>query len=282
MKNTLLVSLLLTIFAQFAFAQKAIERKIIIEHAQFYYCTVNNDLQLAELHNGNVQQNINNVSAYNILPVGREISDPFVPLCFDINKGEMLAINWILNSNNSRNDALKKINLAEAIKSQNLNPAQVLEQSFLIPPIAAYEPWQFMLRRNNTLSNNFFDIAWGKDNTVLLALCNQNELFIWMYNGSEWKHSDAIPVNFHQYFSLIAVGTKIGILSSEGVLNTYSVTGNQWKLQKQIKYPMNLQTSTLVIDKDNQKVLYLNNNDVEQSKLSLTQLMKSKAKKIIL
>jgi hypothetical protein len=32
MKNTLLVLLLLTLFAQFSHAQKAIERKIIIEH----------------------------------------------------------------------------------------------------------------------------------------------------------------------------------------------------------------------------------------------------------
>ncbi len=281
MKNTLLVLLLLTIFAQFSHAQKAIERKIIIEHAQFYYCTVDNDWQLAELHKGNVQQNINNVSAYNI-PIGRAISDPFIPLCFDIHKGEMLAINWILNSNNSRNDALKKIKLDDALKLQNLEPTQILEQSFLIPAIAAYEPWQFMLRRNAILSNNFFDIAWGKDNTVVLALCNQNELFIWTYNGIEWKHSDAMPIMFDQYFSLITIDAKIGILSSDGILYTYSVTGNGLELQKQVKYPLNLQTATLVIDKDNQKVWYLSNKDVEQSKLSLTQLIKSKAKKIVL
>lgn len=278
MSKPFLITLFL-LLAQCSFAQNTFERKIIIDNGQFYYCTVDNDLQLASLHRGTLQQNVNNPSSYPI-PLGREISDPFVPLCFDIHKDALIGINWILNSNNSRNDALKKFNLAEVTSVQNVSPAQILEQSFLIPSIAAYEPWEFMLQRNNTLSNNFFDIAWGKDNSVVVALCNQNELFIWNYDGSSWKHSSAIPVKFDQYFSLITMDAKIGILSADGSLYTYNTIDDTWAAQQQTQYPLNLQTSTLVIDKDHKKVWCLNNKDMEQSKLSLAQLIKSKAKKI--
>ena len=49
-----------------------------------------------------------------------------------------------------------------------------------------------------------------------MAICNQSQLWISRYNGTEWKTSAAIPVNFKQYFSLVERNGKAYIVDVTG------------------------------------------------------------------
>ncbi|HTN16556.1 MAG TPA: hypothetical protein VL092_02670 [Chitinophagaceae bacterium] len=231
-------------------AQPVIERKIIIEDGQYYFCTVDEETQLATLHSGVVTENLNKARRYTI-PIGRERNDAFNPLCFDISNNTLIGINWILNSNNSRYEAIKKLELKDWKK---VHPAWTNEEwaqlSFDQPVLAPNVPWQEMLATNNVLENCFFDLIQVE--SKIMAICNQGRLRIWSFAGGAWTPlSVSIPVDFSTYFSLVSVhGAVIAVVDGTGSvyrLDEAAGTLTQVKSGKAIK------PQILIVDNDHYK-----------------------------
>ncbi|MFA6151152.1 MAG: hypothetical protein WC716_07530 [Chitinophagaceae bacterium] len=241
--STLLFACLLQINP--ASAQLKIERKIIIEKEQYYFFTIDEETQLATLHTGPVFEKLNKAKKYK-MPIGRELNDPFNPLCFDINNGQLIGINWILNSNNSRYEALKKIDLKDWKKQHDeWTNEQWAQVSFDQAMLAPNEPWKKMLEVNNILDNTFFDLI--KNENPVMAVCNQNQLWISRYNGTEWKISAAVPVNFKTYFSLIENNGKAFLVDNIGNVFYVDEDGRQLVIKSKAT---TTKAQLLIVDKD--------------------------------
>lgn len=107
MKKLFITSVLVFLISlPLLFAQQNVERKILIQNQHCYYFQVDNESQLAKLYTDTINQKIKNYKPYPIL-IGREFLSPFNPLAFDINNDEMLGVNWMLNSMNSRYESIK-------------------------------------------------------------------------------------------------------------------------------------------------------------------------------
>lgn len=249
MKPLIKISLLL-IFALLmqrgtAVAQIKIERKIIIQNEKYYFFTIDEESQLATLHTGPVFEKLSKAKKHQ-MPIGRELSDPFNPLSFDINGNELTGINWILNSNNDRNEAIKKIKLSDWMMLHNdLTNENWAQLSFEQPTISPNIPWLRMLEVNNILDNTFFDLA--KNENPVMAVSNQNQLWISRFNGTDWKTSAAIPVNFKTYFSIIENNGKVFIADNIGNIFIADEAGRQLVIKSKAT---TTKEQLLIIDKD--------------------------------
>lgn len=239
----LLIAVLISSYQ--TFAQLKIERKIIIEKERYYFFTIDEETQLATLHTGPVFEKLSKAKKYQ-MPIGRELSDPFNPLSFDINGHELTGINWILNSNNDRNEALKSFNITKWLEMKLTWPNETWAQwSFEQPTISLNIPWLRMLEVNNILDNTFFDLA--KNENPVMAVCNQNQLWISRFNGTDWKTSAAIQVNFKTYFSIIENNGKVFIADNIGNIFIADEAGRQLVIKSKA---ITTKEQLLIIDKD--------------------------------
>lgn len=263
-----------TFYAQ---AQLRIERKIIIEDGQFYFFTVDDETQLATLYSGSVNQKLKGAKK-RLFPIGREFTEPFNPLAFDIKANEFVGVNWMLNSMNGRYDAIKKISIKDWNKVRadwtNEDWGQV---SFDMPIAAPNEPWERMLEVNNTLENCFFDLV--KSNNIIMGVCNQGQLWIKEYKGNYWKTRAEIKVPFTQYFTLInRQDGKIGILDANA--NYYQID-EQLNVLTLIQKGDYVKAQIVIIDKDKQENYLIAKEAIEAGIFnSLAQVIKESAVKL--
>lgn len=259
-------------------AQQKIERKIIIDKGLFYYFTVDDETQLATLHKGSIADKLSIAKKYP-MPIGRETTEPFNPLAFDIKGDEMIGINWILNSNNSRYEAIKAINLKNWEKPHaDWALEQWAQVSFDQPNIAPNEPWENMLAANNILSNTFFDIILT--DKLVMGVSNQNKFWLYNYDGTTWGKMILADVKFAQYFSLINQKEKIGIVDAMG--NIFQINTNKNTIDLKRK-SIDEQPKILIIDKDENKNYTINLTALhatENDKKSLNQIIKESATEI--
>lgn len=232
------------------FAQPKIERKIIVEKEQYYFFTINEETQLATLYTGSINEKLIKAKKYQ-MPIGREFNDAFNPLCFDINNGQFIGVNWILNSMNSRYEALKKFTLKDWLKP---HPEWTVEDwaqvSFDQPTFAPNEPWDRMLEENNVLENCYFDLTQIENK--VMAICNQGKLRIWYFAGGKWiEKSPAIPVDFTSYFSL-AFGNGSSICLVDAMGNVYKMNEAQTTINK-VRSSNSIKPQILIVDKDKHK-----------------------------
>lgn len=231
-------------------AQLRIERKIIIDKGQYYFFTVDDETQLATLYTGALDEKLIRAKKYP-MPIGRELNDVFNPLSFDINDGKLVGINWILNSMNSRYEAIKKINIRDWLKP---HPEWTIEDwaqvSFDQPLLVPNEPWERMIEENNVLENCFFDIM--QIEAKVMAICNQGKLRIWHSAGGRWvKKSTAIPVDFISYFSLASIKSgTICLVDAFG--NVYKINDAETAITK-VRTSVNPKPQILIVDNDHFK-----------------------------
>lgn len=260
--------------SQSAFAQLKIERKIIIQDGQFYFFTVDDETQLATLYSGSVNQKLKGVRK-RLFPIGREFTEPFNPLAFDIYGDEFVGINWMLNSMNGRYEAIKKISIKDWNKVRaewtNEDWGQV---SFDMPVAAPNEPWERMLDVNNVLENCFFDLI--KSNTIVMGVCNQGQLWIKEYKGNIWKNKAELKVPFTQYFTLVnRPNGQIGILDAASNYYALDEQKNDLTLIRKGNF---LKAQIVIIDKDKQINYLITNEAIDAGWFnSLNQLIKESA-----
>lgn len=275
--HTFLILMLVLLGVLDTNAQLRIERKIIIDNGQYYFFTVDDETQLATLYTGSVNQKLNGAKK-RLMPIGREFTDQFNPLAFDINGDDLVGVNWILNSMNSRYEAIKRINLKDWTKVRsewtNEDWGQV---SFDMLIAAPNEPWDKMLEENNILENCFFDLI--KSNTIKMALCNQGKLWLKEYDGRVWTTRAELKVPFTQYFTLVnRRNDKLGLLDASANYYHFNEKLQELVLIQKANYS---KAQLLIEDKDNQKNYLISSEAIESGLFnSLNQLIKASAQEL--
>jgi hypothetical protein len=227
-------------------AQSKIERKIIIQNGQYYFFTIDEETQMAKIYSGAFKQKLNKVQK-RMFPIGREFNDQFNPLAFDINGDEFVGINWILNSMNSRYEAIKKISIKDGSKIRadwtNEDWAQLSFNQVILAP---NDPWEFMLADTNVLDNCFFDLM--KTKVPIMAVTNQGKFWLSNFSDNKWQVVFKAKKSFGQYFTLIPKSCGgIGLLDNEG--NNYFINPKLGTFDLVQKVKIN-GPSVLIIDKD--------------------------------
>lgn len=279
------------LLSQNAFAQPKIERKIIIEKGQYYFFTVDEESQLASLYTGSINDKLVKSKRFP-MPIGRAENDPYNPLSFDISEGQFIGVNWILNSMNSRYEALKKFTIKDWLKPHpewtNEDWAQV---SFNQPSFALNEPWERMLEENNVLENCYFDLI--KTDVPSMAICNKGKLYFWEYRNDKWTNLWSVSTNINS-FSLVRRSNTAGFyfISGDGDLMVYSekdamllALGNVFHPKEQQRKDMLAadkgKTYLLIIDKDNNKTYTIASESIAAEQFnSLNKIINETALKI--
>lgn len=263
------------IMSKTATGQVIIDRKIIIEQGQYYYCSIDNETQLATLHFGIAKQKLGQAN-HKLIPIGRAIEDPLNPLCFDIQHNEILGVNWILNSNNSRHDAIKLIKLKDWKPKNTFSTEKILSISFEQNTYANNEPWLKMLADTNVLYHCFFDLIQLKQRLVM-AVCNQNKLRISFFENGVWSHHALINFEPQGYFSLVFNGTSLGIIDAQGNVYIYNEQSNTLK---NVAIAHNTD-QLLIVDKDHNALYTINQEAIAAAPLlSLYTLIQQSAQYI--
>jgi hypothetical protein len=272
-----------SLLAQTGNAQILAERKIIIENNKFYFFTVDAETQLATLHTGNKNQNLHEGSEYK-LPLGRSSDAPIVPLCFDISKGKLTYINWILNTSFSRMEGIKRIDLDEAANYTKRTDAELLQQSIDIPALTSFRPWQYTLQQNNVVDQNFFDMALNENGNIEVWISNGSSLSVWEYDGKDWQRSEPFTQPFDKYFTLVTIGKKLlfvnhnmdQVIEYKTDKDDKKMFLGQYDMSAAADQLRNLDQQVLVVDKDSRKSWYFPAKLLEDKRISLDKLIKTR------
>lgn len=249
--NPIFYAFLLSIFLLLPQGLRAgVERKIVIQDGRYYYFSIDEESQMSIVHTALLGQRIVNEQRM-LFPLGRELSDPYHPLCFDIRGDELVGVNWILNSMNSRAEAIKKIRLKDWNKAR---PGWTIEDwaiaSFDQPTLAINSPWLEMLEDNNVLDRAFFDVAW-QGGRLWMIVSNAGVLYLWSWQQGLWQRVALIrSIPSIEYASLVFSGATIALLTPDAQL--YRIDTSAAALVPQA-ISSDHQAQILVVDKDAQK-----------------------------
>lgn len=256
---------------------QSLERKIIIQNGNYFFTTIDELTQLATLHTGKDTAKLKNAKLL-AMPAGRNFDDPIVPFSWDLVDTSVFAISFLLHPLNDRNEAIKRMNIA-SLKEWNkiTTPMDLIMLSVDMNPFAYNDPYLFVTRRSNTISGFFYDAVVVNDTSFVMAISNNGELSIWNYNGKEWKHSEVQKFPVEGFFSLFTLKNKTYLATNVGGLYEISLKGIEAAENKSAG--TNLSSSTLIINKDDNTVWYIKNNDINQH-TPLNELIKKKAVRI--
>ncbi|GAA4448714.1 hypothetical protein [Rurimicrobium arvi] len=226
-KRNILLSGLLALCLSAAAQQP--ERKVIVDNGRFFYFTVDEETQLAHMHSADTKRRFAEADDL-LIPAGRSTEDPQNPLCFSLRGDQLITINWILNSNNSRYDAIRKIDLRNWRKSRpDWDIAAWAEASFVQPVIAPNEPWEQLLRDNNVLTGTYFDLNAPDSNHLIMTVCNNRQLRVCRWDGLKWSVAAPIPCPFDTCFSVIYNNGSVALVDAYGSAYRYDAKRNQLK-----------------------------------------------------
>lgn len=241
-----------------------LERKIIIEDGIYYYTTVDDNHQMTTLYKGEVNKALKFARPFAV-PVGRGISAQTNPLAWDISMNHLYAVNFIDHSLNDRNEAIKKIPLAEIQpwSTDENNVEKLIMQSVDYPMYTINQPYLNTIKKSIYLNHFYFD---GRvvDNTYWMVISNNGILNVWNYQGNQWKQLESLELELTNYFSLITVDNKLYFISESCEIYPITKNGIDGELKKVAD--TELKQSILVEDRDNDKVYLLNKNTIDFEK----------------
>ncbi|MBA3971905.1 MAG: hypothetical protein H0X46_07135, partial [Bacteroidetes bacterium] len=254
-----------------------IERKIVIQNGNYFFTTIDDENQLATLWTGKDSSAIKTAKKLAI-PAGRNYNDPINPFSWDVSGKNLYAVSFFMHPLNDRNEAIKRIDIASLKEwSEAVTQITMINQSIDMSPFAYNDPYQCVIKRSNTLNNFFFDAIALSDSSFYMAIANNGELSIWNYNGKEWRQGDVQNFPLKGYFSLFAHKNKVYLATNAGGL--YEVSGKEIADTKNKSVGTTLSSCILVVNKDDDSVWYLKNNDIDQ-RTPLNLLITKKAKRI--
>lgn len=261
--------------AQICGAQE-IERKIVIDHGNYYFTTIDPEFQVATLNKGKTSEPLKDAIKL-ALPAGRNYDAPVIPFSWDVRDTNVYAINFLKHPLNDRNEALKRMNI-HSLKAwgKEVTPMSMIMTGTDLSPFAYFEPYAFVIRRSSTLDNFFFDGIALNDTSYCVAISNNGELSFWNYNGKSWKHTDVFKFTVKDYFSIIQHNKKVYLLMNNG--SVYEATAKSI-LPVDMKLPGTLADGFLLADKDKNAVYYVKNKDIGQN-TTLDEVIQKKSKKI--
>ncbi|MFT7589934.1 MAG: hypothetical protein ACI959_002155 [Limisphaerales bacterium] len=195
------------------FGQKA-ERKIIIENDTFWYITVNDETQLGTLYSGNLDKPLSEAQQL-ALPAGRNLTDEFNPLSWDLMEGYLFAINFLDHPLNDRIESFKRIDIAQLGKQADSEPMQLIQQSTEQFMLARNEPYADVLKRSKILKGFYFDMIIA-DSMIYMAISNNDELRVWRFNGERWRSGPLKTYSPKGAFSLLSVNRSVILVDESG------------------------------------------------------------------
>lgn len=275
MQKTFFVSFFI-LLSSVLFAQ-SIERKIIIQHGNYFFTTIDDNVQLATLHSGKDTSSFKNAKRL-AMPAGRNYDDPIIPFAWDVVDTSVFAISFLLHPLNDRNEAIKRIAISSLKEwSTAVTPMDLIMKSVDMNPFAYNDPYLFVTKRSSTMSGFFYDAVVVNDTSFVMAISNNGEMSIWNYNGKNWKHSEVQKFPVDGFFSLFALKNKTYLATNVGGL--YEISAKGIIAAKNKSVGANLASSTLIINKDDNTVSYIKNNDLN-THTPLNELIKKKAIRI--
>ena len=179
---------------------------------------------------------------------------------------------------NDRNEALKRVSV-NSLKgwSAEVTPLSMIMIGSDLSPFAYFDPYAFVIKRSSTLENFFFDGIALSDSTYCVAISNNGELTVWLYNGKAWKHTEPFKFPLKDYFTIIQHNNKAFLVTNAGTI--YEATAKAMK-QLEVKLPGSLADGILLADKDKNIVYYVKNKDIGQN-TTLDELIQKKSKRIL-
>ncbi len=251
-----ILSLIVFFFLVNGFAQ-SLERKMIVQRGQFYYMTVDENLQLATLYTGTVDQPLKYAKAYAV-PAGRGISAETNPLAWDLDEDHLFAINFLDHSLNDRNESIKMIPIdglrqwGPAVQAEEVIMESIDQHMYHINA-----PYLFIKERSKYLHHFYFD-AILHENQYWVAIANNDELTVWCYTGEGWKRSEVIGFPITNYFNLISFQDQLCLVTYEGDFVEVGLNGLGQK-RKMAENP-GLGASFFLEDRDENKTYIISPN----------------------
>ncbi|HYG51270.1 MAG TPA: hypothetical protein VD905_10225 [Flavobacteriales bacterium] len=234
-----------------------IERKIIIENGHYFYTTIDEQHQIATMHTGDVSAPLKKERTL-AMPSGRNYNDPVIPFSWDFHNGDVYAVNFLVNPLNDRMEALKRFSfnsLKEWEKSGSVQDMIALSTDYT--PFAKFEPYNYVTKQSNILSNFFFDGIAINDSTYSMVISNKNEISWWTFNGRYWLQSNVWYVTALNYFSLFKWDHKTYMYAWDGTV--YKMTEEKMVPAAILEETPPLKDITLVINRDKNSVSYFKN-----------------------
>lgn len=258
-------------------SSQSIERKIIIQNGNYFFTTIDENNQLANLHTGKFTDSIKSAKKL-AMPAGRNFDDPIIPFSWDVVDTNIFAISFLLHPLNDRNEAIKRMNISSLKeRSKTLTPMELIMLSVEMNPFAYNDPYLFVTRRSNILEGFFYDAISNSDGSYTMAVSNNGEMSIWNYNGTEWKHGEVIKFPVDGSFSLFEKNKKTYLILNSGAVHEVSTTGI---VSTKKNIGVSLKDGFLIINKDEKVVSFMKNTDLNQ-KTPLNELIAKKAKLIL-
>lgn len=128
-------------------SSQSIERKIIIQNGNYFFTTIDENNQLANLHTGKFTDSIKSAKKL-AMPAGRNFDDPIIPFSWDVVDTNIFAISFLLHPLNDRNEAIKRMNISSLKeRSKTLTPMELIMLSVEMNPFAYNDPYLFVRRQ---------------------------------------------------------------------------------------------------------------------------------------
>lgn len=261
------IILVLMLFPVLAFSQMP-ERKIIIEDSTFWFITINEENQLATLHTGNVDAPLNERDKHKV-PGGRNLTEDFNPLAWDVMQGYLFWINFLDHPLNDRMEAIKRISVEELAQYQKYKPRKLLMASADQYMLTYNRPYEETLLRSRHLKGFFFDMSILQNN-ISITITSNDTIRTWRYDGQQWKGGPVRPMPTTEYFSTVTFQDHLFMFQADGTaldMRRSTPTPFGKKLNTNV-----LKDGVLVINRDTEEVRFLT-ADPASSKMSLRELL---------
>ena len=266
--------ILFFMFIVFNGSAQAIERKIIVENKHFYYTTINSEFQVGTLFVGDLSEPLKSAKRL-ALPAGRNYDDPIIPFSWDVLKDDFYAVNFLNHSQNDRNEALKRFKISSLSDwSEKVTTYGMIMQSTELTPFAYNDPYEYVIKKSNTLNSFFYDGIAVSDTSYFMAITNNGELSIWNYNGKAWQHGETQKIPVDGFFTLFEFKKHVYLFLNGG--QTYEVSTKTISQAPNKTPGAKLSEGVLIINKDDNSVKYIKNNQLDYS-TPLNELITKKA-----
>jgi hypothetical protein len=241
-----------------------IERKIIIENGNYYYTTIDDNYQIGTMHTGSVNKPLKEENAL-ALPAGRNYNDPIIPFSWDLQVGEVYAVNFLVNPMNDRMEALKRFSFSSLKEWEKAGSVQdMIALSTDYTPFAPFQPYAAALKQSTILNHFFFDGIAMNDSTYSMVISNHDQLSYWTFNGHYWLQSKVWTVTAMNYFSLFKWENKTYMYAWDGTV--YKMGDEKMTPAAIVEETPPLKDITLVINRDKNSVSWFKNMEFNKEK----------------
>lgn len=269
-----LTGLILILIGDSYCCSQNIERKIVVQNNSFFYTTIHEEFQIGTLHIGTLLQPLKDAKKL-ALPAGRNYNRPVNPFSWDITDSLMYAVNNLNHPLNNKNEALKCFKLSTLKEwTPDITIMDMIMKGTEENTFAYNDPYKFIKRQSKYMNGFYFDGIVFHDSIYVMVIVNNNQLSIWNYsNNKKWTHSNPQSFTINGFFNLFEKNKQLYIVLNNG--NIHKLSLEQIASIPEIITNKNLNDYLLILNRDNNTVQFIKNNDI-QLQVPFQELIKKK------